>query len=122
VGLVPPHGVAGITSERRPASNRKGGRFQIGILAGITSEYLAGRTTKLWPMSPIAGEQLPFSHALLPDLLQVSIFHAMTLAVAGMAIPQEVSEQLLFHAVGLAGRVPELKTAPACTSARQAPA
>jgi hypothetical protein len=39
--------VAGITSEWWPASVRNGGRFQIGIPVGITSEYLAGMRRNL---------------------------------------------------------------------------
>src|ERR1700737_3507572 len=40
-------GVAGITSEWWPASVRNGGRHQIGIPAGIKSEYLAGMRRNL---------------------------------------------------------------------------
>jgi hypothetical protein len=39
--------VAGITSEWWPASVRNGGRLQIGIPAGIKSEYLAGMRRNL---------------------------------------------------------------------------
>jgi hypothetical protein len=39
--------VAGITSEWWPASVRNRGRHQIGIPAGITSEYLAGMRRNL---------------------------------------------------------------------------
>jgi len=39
--------VAGITSEWWPASVRNGGRHQIGIPAGINSEYLAGMRRNL---------------------------------------------------------------------------
>jgi hypothetical protein len=34
--------VAGFKSERWPASNRNGGRHQLGMVAGFTSEYPAG--------------------------------------------------------------------------------
>jgi hypothetical protein len=44
---TPAVGVAGITSEWWPASVRNGGRFQIGIPAGINSEYLAGMRRNL---------------------------------------------------------------------------
>jgi hypothetical protein len=46
--------VAGITSEWWPASVRNGGRHQIGIPAGIKSEYLAGMRRNLHPLSPTA--------------------------------------------------------------------
>src|SRR5271165_1384089 len=42
-----PQWVAGIKSEWWPASIRNGGRHQIGIPAGITSEYLAGMRRNL---------------------------------------------------------------------------
>ena len=44
-------GVAGITSEWWPPSVRNGGRHQIGIPAGIKSEYLAGMRRNLHPDS-----------------------------------------------------------------------
>jgi hypothetical protein len=44
---TPRPGVAGITSEWWPASARNGGRLQIGIPAGINSEYLAGMRRNL---------------------------------------------------------------------------
>ena len=49
MGLVHPGGVAGFTSEWWPASVRNGGRLQIGIPAGINSEYLAGMRRNLQP-------------------------------------------------------------------------
>jgi len=45
--------VAGITSEWWPASVRNGGRHQIGIPAGINSEYLAGMRRNLHGLSRI---------------------------------------------------------------------
>ncbi len=57
-----PMWVAGITSEWWPASVRNGGRFQIGIPVGITSEYLAGMRRNLhWgvPVRSVQGGKQP---------------------------------------------------------------
>ena len=65
VGLMHPGGVAGITSEWWPASVRNGGRLQIGIPAGINSEYLAGMRRNLHGLREGSRLTLRTSHTTI---------------------------------------------------------
>jgi site-specific recombinase XerD len=87
--------VAGITSEWWPASVRNGGRFQIGIPAGITSEYLAGMRRNLHPASPfvfVSERGAPFTTAGFARMLE------RTAVTADMEI--KVHPHMLRHACG----------------------
>jgi hypothetical protein len=57
-GLVHTQRVAGIASERWPASVRNRGRLQIGIPAGIKSEYPAGLNRNPHPITVESAKSL----------------------------------------------------------------